>query len=137
MSRIIPEDIQKQIGLLQHLVDSPSGRGQSIRRSTTMRVCVPFVMLKLTVITEVEVLIGQIGSTVSSTSSNGHRCRIFWYERYCFKICSLEWRRGQKGGSAKFKIKHTETFIPEYPSPVFCQWCQAEYWNILMNFLSK
>ena len=41
---------------------------------------------------------------------------------FCLEICTPEGRGGEKGGSASFKTKHTEPFIPEYPSPVYmCQ----------------
>ena len=36
-----------------------------------------------------------------------------------FEICTPEGRGGEKGGSANFKTKHTEPFIPEYPAPVY------------------
>ena len=47
------------------------------------------------------------------------RCRIFWYERFCacfvlsFALQTPEGTGGEKGGSANFRTKHTEPFIPE------------------------
>ena len=62
-----------------------------------------------------------IGSKMGSNAYT-HRERIFWYERFstCF-VWNLHHRRerGEKGGSAKFKTKHTEPFIPEYSALVY------------------
>ena len=37
-----------------------------------------------------------------------------------FEICIPEGRGGEKGGSANFKAKHTESLTPEIPSALYC-----------------
>ena len=39
---------------------------------------------------------------------------------FCFEICTSVGRGGEKGGSANFKTKHTETFTREIPSALYC-----------------
>ena len=52
-------------------------------------------------------------------NSNSPIYFITVYYRICFEICTPEGRGREKGGSANFKMKHTEPLTQEIPSALY------------------